>query len=563
MGPARNPRPPPGRGRRRAVCAILLALVAPSVSSAVSAAPKERPAAPSPVLVAYSFDDELVDTGPDTFRVFENARGTVQLSDLFRVSGTRSVEIRDRAGDGDFPELQGRFPLRREGTLFLHFALLVADPSQELNVALAGPAGFRLGRGGIAFWLAVRDGELFHTSDSIPRRLLEVEPFTWYEIDLEYRVAAGVYDLRVRREGEASPRVALEGVPNAASLPGSAVDTFSFIGDPGTDRSNVDYYVDDVVVASTREAVQLPFVAPGRRHTFVDLLERYRGAPPRLECVPAQTPGDLGLDAARLAALRTSGQLEALAGALAEGTKSAGSTVGAVLDWRAGCGALAAEHFGAALGSFDRAARILPSPLVTVSRAMALSGLGRREEAAEVLARVPSSWRDDPRYGLALARIGAREGHLEEAERWAEWSRDAAARAEAASPPDAAPPDTAVARLAAREAFYLEMLAGNFDAAFDLAVSAERLETQGSPDRDRNERRRWTELAGDAAFAAGHFDEAERRYRAAGGEADTRLLLKLADLAWKRGDRDAERRLREAVYGSLRPPVPRAADPNE
>ena len=392
MGQARNGRRPPGRTGLQVVCGIFLAaMVASSSPVTFAATPPTPPGEPSPILVSYSFDDGLVDTGPDTFRVFENARGTVQLSRTFRVSGVRSVEIRDRAGDGDFPELQGRFPLRRDGTLFLHFSLLVADPSQELNVALAGPAGFRLGRDGIAFWLAVRDGALVHVSDSIPRRLLEVEPFTWYAVDLEYRVARGVYDLRVRREGEAEPRVVLDGVPNAASHAGSAVDTFSFIGDPGTDRSNVDYYVDDVVVASTREAAQGPFVAPGRRHTFVDLLERYRGAPPRLECVPAEAPGD---------------------------------------------------------------------------------------------------------FGLAAAASSGRE-------------------------------------------------------------------TQQEP-RDPRELRRWDELAGDAAFAAGRFDDAERLYRAAaGGTTETRLLLKLSDVAWKRGDHGAERRLREAVYGSLRPATPRADDPDD
>ena len=540
-------------------CGVLLAVLFASPAPAtVAAGPAPRPGEPSPILVSYSFDDGLVDTGPDTFRVFEYARGTVQLSKLYRVSGVRSVEIRDRAGDGDFPELQGRFPLRRDGILFLHFALLVADPSQELNVALAGPAGFRLGGDGIAFWLAVRDGALVHVSDSIPRRLLEVEPFTWYEVDLEYRVADGVYDLRIRREGEEAPRVELAGVPNAASHPGSAVDTFSFIGDPGTDRSTVDYFVDDVVVASTREAVEGPFVAPGRRHTFVDLLERYRGVPPRLECVPTEAPGDFGLDASRLAALRGRGQLEALERALADqevdpvaaDAASTGSTVRAALDWRAGCRALAAEQFASALASFDRAAHDLPGPLVTLSRALALSGLGRREEAAAALDQVPASWRVEPRYGLALARLGAREGRLDDAQRWAEWSRGAAR------------PSTVVGRLAAQEEFYLEMLAGNFDRAFGIAAAARSERAAEQEPADLRELRRWDELAGDAAFAAGRVDDAERLYRAAAGDRmETRLLLKLSDVAWKRGDRGAERRLRETVYGSLRPPAPRAEHP--
>ena len=66
------------------------------------------------VLVRYSFDDGLTDTGPDTFAVFENSSGRVRLSSLIHYSGYRSIELRDVAKDGDFPELQGYFPERRD-----------------------------------------------------------------------------------------------------------------------------------------------------------------------------------------------------------------------------------------------------------------------------------------------------------------------------------------------------------------------------------------------------------------------------------------------------------------
>jgi hypothetical protein len=87
------------------------------------------------------------------------------------VSGHRSVELRDVAGDGDFPELQGYFPVRGKGHLFFHFAFLTTDPKQELNIALAGPRYFQLEKDGIAFWLGTRDGRLVHHSDRIPKRL--------------------------------------------------------------------------------------------------------------------------------------------------------------------------------------------------------------------------------------------------------------------------------------------------------------------------------------------------------------------------------------------------------
>ena len=216
--------------------------------------------APS-TLVSYSFDDTL-DTGPDTVAVFRGGKGDVRLSAAFHVSGYRSVELRDVAGDGQFPELQGYFSLRRAGRLYLHFAFLTTDPKEEMNAALAGPHSFQMEGDGIAFWLATRQGTLVHVSDSIPKKLFAPEPFVWYTTDVEYDIDAGRYDLTIRREGRDAPLVALRSQPNATSHPGSAVDKFSFVGSPAGDASNVVFYVDDVVVASSRADVPRGFVAP-------------------------------------------------------------------------------------------------------------------------------------------------------------------------------------------------------------------------------------------------------------------------------------------------------------
>jgi hypothetical protein len=248
-----------------------LTLLALALALAGAAPDSGKP--PSPVLASYSFDDALVDTGPDTFAVFRNARGNVQLSTEFQVSGHRSVQIRDVAGDKDFPELQGYLPERRDGWLVIHFALLVADPKEELNVAFAGPGWFHLGKDGMAFWLTTKDGWLLHTSDSIAKRVLPLEPYTWYAVDVDYDVARGRYDLRITPEGAERPAVDLRDQPNASSQPGSAVSLFSFVGSVFTDSSNVLYYLDDLWIGTSREAVLPPFVAPGRRKLFVDLLD--------------------------------------------------------------------------------------------------------------------------------------------------------------------------------------------------------------------------------------------------------------------------------------------------
>ena len=80
----------------------------------------------SPVLVWFDFEGEAVETGPYTLIAYEDARGSVRLTTRYRLSGFRSVEIRDVAGDGEFAELQGFFREMSEGKLYLHFAVLIA-----------------------------------------------------------------------------------------------------------------------------------------------------------------------------------------------------------------------------------------------------------------------------------------------------------------------------------------------------------------------------------------------------------------------------------------------------
>ena len=50
----------------------------------------------------------------------------------------------------------------------------------------------------------------------------------------------------------------------------------------------------------------------------------------------------------------------------------------------------------------------------------------------------------------------------------------------------------------------------------------------------------------------GGLPAARRQYEASlAADRKRRVLLKLADVAWKEGDRAEERRLREKIYGSL------------
>jgi hypothetical protein len=317
------------------------------------------------VLVRYGFDDDAVETGPDTFAVFRAAHGRVGLSTVFRRSGYRSVEIRDVPGNGDFSELQGYFPEQRTGHVFAHFALLTARPEEELNIALAGPQRFRLGKDGIAFWLSTREGRFVHVSDSIPKKLAPVRGFVWYEVDVAYDVEAGVYDLTIHEEGRAEPMVALRNQPGAARQRGSAVDVFSFISDPMEDASDVTYFVDDVSIATSRDVTVAPLVAPGRRKLFVDAFAEYRRTQDdKVRCLPAVSLPDFGiawsgpLGARGITlleeALRSGGQGDR--GSTLPADDARGRVVGAAAQWREGCAALERGDAATALDRFERAA---------------------------------------------------------------------------------------------------------------------------------------------------------------------------------------------------------------
>lgn len=333
-------------------------------------------------LVQYSFDDALTDTGPDTFAVFQNSKGHVRLATNIRYSGYRSIELHDVAGDRDFPELQGYFPERRSGELFFHFAMLIVNPDQTLNVALAGPQHFGLEKDGIAFWLKTADGYLVHVSNSIPKKLVRVDPFAWYVVDLRYDIARGVYDLTIHREGVADPVVALKAQPNATSSEGSSVDKFSFVGSVFEDDSSVTYYVDDVIIGTDEKVILTPFVAPGRRKLFID---RWREAKTLMlkspGCPAMLSISDFGLD-------RPPQDLESLA---------------AVREWRAACQQMKAGDFAALAAKYPNA------PIFQLSELTALARAEDHDAALKRFRELEPLLHNDVRFGMIAAILEARE----------------------------------------------------------------------------------------------------------------------------------------------------------
>ena len=117
--------------------------------------------------------------------------------------------------------------------------MLIVETEEPMNIAFAGNAHFSMREHGLAIWLKLRRGTLYQVSSGEDVPLFDVEPFTWYVVDLAYDVDAGTYDLLVHAEGQDDPIVALAEQVNAVGIPGSQLRKYSFIGDlPGRDRSN-------------------------------------------------------------------------------------------------------------------------------------------------------------------------------------------------------------------------------------------------------------------------------------------------------------------------------------
>ena len=174
-------------------------------SLGATAAGQEAPEQPAHVLVWYDFDGSEIETGPYTLSVFEDAQGSVSLSSTYAFSGHRAVAIRAVAGDGEFAELQGFFPDKHTGRLFIHFAFMIAEPYEPMNIALAGFSHFRMVKDGIGFWLKTDNGILHHVTARREEELFPVAAFAWYVADVTYDIDRGTYDLRIVKEGRTSP----------------------------------------------------------------------------------------------------------------------------------------------------------------------------------------------------------------------------------------------------------------------------------------------------------------------------------------------------------------------
>ncbi len=238
-------------------------------------------------------------------------------------------------------------------------------------MALAGPQWFTVRKDGIGFWLSTAEGVLYQHSDKLIKKLIPLEPFEWYTVDVTYRIDEGTYDLTISGEdNKKPPLVSLVNQKNASGVAGSAVDKFSFIGDL-EDKSNVTYYVDDVVISVDQVITQKPFVAPGRRKLFVDRWnDYYKEMLQHPNVIPAIDLSDFGLHADELQSFKREGMVAALEGvlngkpfdsaSLTHASPNSARLLHAISLWTLGNEQLARRQAEAALENFEEAARQAP-----------------------------------------------------------------------------------------------------------------------------------------------------------------------------------------------------------
>ncbi len=525
------------------------------------------------LLVGYSFDDELIEVGPDTYQIFKNNANKVALSSAYKFSGYRALKIQDTAHDGDFPELQGYFKTLFDGKLFFHFALMVADTNERFNIALAGKSHFRMEKHGIGFWIDNIDGTLRHYVDNHPVDLFPLTPFLWYQIDLSYDIGAGEYDLIINNE-YGDNLVSLKHQKNAVNSPGSTVNMFSFIGDLG-DRGNASYYVDDIMIYSQDDVLQDKLVAPGRRKLFIDSWDDYHiklyGS---IQCIPGVKAIDFGIDTDTFFDLVKQGHLDLLNRLLEKewpeikGWKD-NNYLHAIYTWQKGCGALKNKQWQLAIDFFRKAHNLVPNGRIySMSLALAYTGAGKYQQADNLLAGMQGDWMSDKRLAVAYAMTGITRNDTHSATEWLSSlafdtyrqdllefieplhagliDKNMIARLKNYAPDDW---PSYLQQAIISEQYYFALLWEKryeeaFSYAIDIIAKLTTLDIQSS---------KWNERAADAAFYNKTYHDAIDYYQMALKINNSCYVnyLKLADVYHLTGDVSLEREFRQRVYGKF------------
>ena len=477
------------------------------------------------------------------------------------------------AEDGGFPELQGYFKTIKTGKLYFHFAFLVADTTENFNIALAGKSHFRLAKHGIGFWLDNNKNSLRHYVNSKPIELFQLTPFLWYEVDLSYDLDTGTYDLTIRDEyGERL--VNLLNQPNAVGQPGSTVNKFSFIGDL-PDRQNASYYVDDVMIYTQDRLVQQGFVAPGRRKLFVDAWNDYhKKLYGKIQCIPGVEINDFGINTEQFFELVKQGHHELLSNLLENNLPEIESWrnnhhLYAIYHWQKGCSFLKKRKWQQAIDYFREAGNLVGNARIyPLSLALAHAGAEQYQQADNLIAGIQVDWINDQRLAVANAMIGFSRHDNYTASEWlaslaletyqsdlmeiieplhaGHIDQNMITRLKSYAP-DAWPQYLQQAVIT--EQYYFAMLWAerHYDAflyATEVIDKLQNLDIASS---------KWRERAADAAFYSGNYSDAVSYYQSA-LEVDGACYcnyLKLADIYHLTGEVGLERDYRQRVYGKF------------
>jgi len=389
-------------------------------------------------LVQYGFDGALP-SAKDGFYIFENTRGFVEPTSDEKFSGYRSLEIKEEALDGGFVELQGLYGPIEHGDVLFHFAILVRNPEEELNIAIAGPEHFYMKKDGMFFWLKTIDGVLHHQADGIPKKLGKLEASTWYLVDTVLHIDRGTYDLRVINTKSKEVMALLKEQPNATHSPGSKISKLSFIGDL-EDRSTVNYFVDDVELrtlstpldleAPVKESSKLENGAASGANNNSDVrdyvtqgkpsaprkgyLEEYKELKQLLferpVCLPATDLIDFGLSQKDLQLTDNQNEVRKVIKAH-DGEiptpESLQTTAGkTIAEWRLGCIALAAGDYHSAQTRQIHAAELSPeTALPHAALVIVALALKDRSAAESEIAKLYKLWATDARLPVLLGAV--------------------------------------------------------------------------------------------------------------------------------------------------------------
>ncbi|MEM1152699.1 MAG: hypothetical protein AAGI44_01065 [Pseudomonadota bacterium] len=262
--------------------------------------------------VAYDFDGYLPDSGPDTFQVFRSNLHKAKLSQAFAHAGTGSIHFVDPAGDGDFVEFQGYFEEQSQGHLSFGFSVLLTDRDNAFSAALTGTKKYQHHPEGLNFWM-IYDGDWLRSySNSIPKKIIQLETFQWYTVLADIDFDANTYDVSVSDE---SGNV-LYREKSLALAPGRhdhhSVKEFSIVGDI-SDQLASDFFIDSVYIASSTHPKPTEWVAPGRRSLFVERWNKFQSnVVGRLRCLPAISLEDFGIDHEALGEIFQSNEMDDL-----------------------------------------------------------------------------------------------------------------------------------------------------------------------------------------------------------------------------------------------------------